>query len=431
MAKYVYNDVKYKLYGFVNQGVVARSVTDNKKYHSVLYEFLHNALGVMNYTCYDNNLIVHYELERKESSFIITINWVATQLKSETISTYLSEIKNGHKIQEVKQHWKNSIAGSLLNLHTTCVNVTFYREPAVGKHFDVTLFAEITNEKLDAIFENSDREDPYFDIFLKKLDIPWEERNELLDKAAALYDSVDNEAYINTLRQLEGKDFCFDYFIGEYYYRRLNFPNKAYPYFKRALKYGGDQFFEIAPEIYDFLGSIELYHKYNREEAERYFLIAINLGYTEGLLKLAFKYLCDSDKNKKKNALILTEKAEPFLADDEDNSHRLGGFHIAASVYLWNDRFEDAAGCHHHFFQDAAWCVENENQVESYLLLVLAKDSDRLFRKIISDYPVMESHFNYMIKTWYYCILHPEEEGLESYMTGLMNKINGAIASYR
>ena len=42
MAKYVYNDVKYKLYGFVNQGVVARSVTDNKKYHSVLYEFLHN-----------------------------------------------------------------------------------------------------------------------------------------------------------------------------------------------------------------------------------------------------------------------------------------------------------------------------------------------------------------------------------------------------
>ena len=47
---YIYKDVNWKVYSNVNNGTVLNILNAKEEHRSILFGFLHNTLGIMNYT---------------------------------------------------------------------------------------------------------------------------------------------------------------------------------------------------------------------------------------------------------------------------------------------------------------------------------------------------------------------------------------------
>lgn len=50
MNSYSYDDVNYRVFGIINDGTVLNSLNTKEEHRSNLFSFLHNSLGIMNYT---------------------------------------------------------------------------------------------------------------------------------------------------------------------------------------------------------------------------------------------------------------------------------------------------------------------------------------------------------------------------------------------
>ena len=123
MNIFTYKDVNWKVYSNVNNGTVLNILNAKEEHRSILFGFLHNTLGIMNYT--NKSGQIFYEIKETDFGYIMTINWTSTKLKSETTKYYLDLLNNQSKPTDLTTDWRNAIFGYLQRLVNDCRKVDY------------------------------------------------------------------------------------------------------------------------------------------------------------------------------------------------------------------------------------------------------------------------------------------------------------------
>ena len=171
MGKFTYKDVNWKVYSNVNNGTVLNILNPKAQHRSNLFGFLHNTLGVMNYT--NKSGPIFYEIKEIESGFSMIINWTSTKLKSETTQYFLQLLKAGNKPNNITTDWRIAILSYLENLVADCTVIDYKTETA-EKEFKATLYCEIPFEKLYSFPKGEDQIDENFDESEQEYSVPYE-----------------------------------------------------------------------------------------------------------------------------------------------------------------------------------------------------------------------------------------------------------------
>lgn len=407
MNVFTYNDVNWKVYSNVNNGTVLNTLNAKEEHRSNLYGFLHNTLGIMNYT--SKNGEIFYEIKETNFGYTITINWTSTKLKSETTKYYLDLLNNKSKPSEMTTDWRNAIFGYLQRLVNDCQK-TIYNWEKEEKEYKATLYCEITFEKLYSYPKGEDKPDENFEIEAQRFSVPHELLDDLINEnitEALKYFGNDHQKLFDILKPFEGKEFMADFLTGATYYMYLDMPNKAYSYFQRAIKIAEENNLNLPPVLFDFIGSIEFQTLKNPEEAEQSYIKSMLVGNEEAFLKLAYLYLQQGQNDKKEIALSFAKMGEQILPYDEDENHRIAGYHIVASVYLWNEEFDLAEQAHTQFLKNETWCNENSDIIKPYLLLTLAYNNTNFITNIITDYIFVTKLFPAIFDVWHFDTINP------------------------
>jgi tetratricopeptide (TPR) repeat protein len=399
--------VNWKVYSNVNNGTVLNILNAKEEHRSNLFGFLHNTLGIMNYT--NKSGQISYEIKETDFGYIMTINWTSTKLKSETTKYYLDLLNNQSKPTDLTTDWRNTIFGYLQRLVNDCrkVDYNFVQET---KEYKASLYCEITFEKLYSFPKGEDKPDENFQFEAQRISVPHELLADLINEnveESLKYFGSDHQKLFNVLIPLEGKEFLADFLIGATYFMYLDMPNKAYSYFQRAIKIAEENRIQLPPVLLDFVGSIEFQTLNNPEEAEQSFIKSMLVGNEEAFLKLAYLYLQQGQNDKKDIALSLAKMGEQILPYDEDETHRMAGYHIVASVYLWNTEFDLAEQAHSHFLRNETWCEENSDIIKPYLLLAIAYDNTNFITNIITDYTFLTKKFPAIFDCWHFNTINP------------------------
>lgn len=407
MNIFTYKDVNWKVYSNVNNGTVLNILNAKEEHRSNLFGFLHNTLGIMNYT--NKRGQIFYEIKETDFGYIMTINWTSTKLKSETTKYYLDLLNNQSKPTDLTTDWRNAIFGYLQRLVNDCrkVDYNFVQET---KEYKASLYCEITFEKLYSFPIGEDKPDENFQVEAQRFSVPHDLLADLINEnveEALKYFGSDHQKLFNILIPLEGKEFLADFLIGATYFMYLDMPNKAYSYFQRAIKIAEENRIQLPPVLLDFVGSIEFQTLNNPEEAEQSFIKSMLVGNEEAFLKLAYLYLQQGQNDKKEIALSLAKMGEQILPYDEDETHRMAGYHIVASVYLWNTEFDLAEQAHSHFLKNETWCEENSDIIKPYLLLAIAYDNTNFITNIITDYTFLTKKFPAFFDCWHFDTINP------------------------
>ena len=93
MSVFTYNDVNWKVYSNVNNGTVLNILNAKEEHRSNLFGFLHNTLGIMNYT--SKNGQIFYEIKETE----LILNKIGMVIKDEYIN-----LKNKYKNIKCHEH---------------------------------------------------------------------------------------------------------------------------------------------------------------------------------------------------------------------------------------------------------------------------------------------------------------------------------------
>lgn len=411
MNSYTYDDVNYRVFGIINDGTVLNSLNTKEEHRSKLFSFLHNSLGIMNYTSKTGK--TKYIIQETKKGYTININWISTKLKSETTSNFLKILELNQEIPEVKTGWRNAIKCDLTSLYENCEKVVFDFEKTENREYASSLFCEINFDSLFSLPKQKDEPDEDFEYKQQSFSVPYELIQSVINEninEALKYFGNDHVKLFDHLKPYEGKEYFADFLIGATYYIYLELPNKAYTYFKRALLLLKNQDFEIPAMLLDLIASIELSEKNNPKQAEEYLIKSLLVGNEQGFLKLAYLYLQQAENDKKETALSLAEIGEQILPFDEDKEHQVSGYHILASVYLWNKEFEKAEIAHQHFLTNKAWCEKYPNLVRAYLILAIAYDNQEFMTNLITDYVFLTKSFPSFFDVWYYKIINPFEQ---------------------
>lgn len=407
MGKFTYKDVNWKVYSNVNNGTVLNILNPKEEHRSNLFGFLHNTLGVMNYT--NKSGPIFYEIKEIESGFSMIINWTSTKLKSETTQYFLQLLKAGNKPNNITTDWRIAILSYLENLVADCTVIDYKTETA-EKEFKATLYCEIPFEKLYSFPKGEDQIDENFDDSEQEYSVPYELIEDFITEniqGALKYFGNDHQKLFDTLQPFEGKEFLADFLIGATYYLYLDMPNKAYGYFQRALNIGNNQGLELPPLLLDFIGSIEFSTTTDKEKAEQTFIKSLLVGNEKGFLKLAYLYLQQGRNDKKEIAFSLAQVGEQILPFDEDENLRIAGYHIVASVYLWNRKYSLAENTHGNFLANQTWCNDYPELVKSYLLLAVALNDLDFITNIITDYSFLTKKFPAIFDCWQCDTINP------------------------
>lgn len=407
MNVFTFNDVNWKVYSNVNNGTVLNTLNAKEEHRSNLYGFLHNTLGIMDYT--SKNGEIFYEIKETYFGYTMTINWTSTKLKSETTKYYLDLLNNQSKPSEMTTDWRNAIFGYLQRLVNDCQK-TIYNWEKEEKEYKATLYCEITFEKLYSYPKGEDKPDENFEIEAQRFSVPHELLADLINEnitEALKYFGNDHQKLFDILKPFEGKEFMADFLTGATYYMYLDMPNKAYSYFQRAIKIAEENNLNLPPVLFDFIGSIEFQTLKNPEEAEQSYIKSMLVGNEEAFLKLAYLYLQQGQNDKKEIALSFAKMGEQILPYDEDENHRIAGYHIVASVYLWNEEFDLAEQAHTHFLKNETWCNENSDIIKPYLLLTIAYNNTNFITNIITDYIFVTKLFPAIFDVWHFDTINP------------------------
>ncbi|TZF83917.1 hypothetical protein FW774_10700 [Pedobacter sp. BS3] len=407
MGVFTYNDVNWKVYSNVNNGTVLNILNAKEEHRSNLFGFLHNTLGIMNYT--NKSGQIFYEIKEVDFGYTMTLNWTSTKLKSETTKYYLDLLNNQSKPTDLTTDWRNAIFGYLQRLVNDCrkIDYNFVQE---AKEYKANLYCEITYEKLYSFPKGEDKPDENFEVKAQRFSVPHELLADLINEnieEALKYFGNDHQKLFDILKPLESKEFLADFLIGATYFMYLDMPNKAYSYFQRAIKIAEENRIQLPPVLLDFIGSIEFQTLKNPEEAEQSFIKSMLIGNEEAFLKLAYLYLQQGQNDKKEIALSFAKMGEQILPYDEDESHRLAGYHIVASVYLWNEEFDLAEQAHSYFLKNETWCEEYADIIKPYLLLAIAYDNTNFITNIITDYIFVTKKFPAIFDVWHFDTINP------------------------
>lgn len=423
MNRFTYKDVNWKVYSNVNNGTVLNSLNTKEEYRSNLFGFLHNTLGIMNYT--NKSGQIYYEIEETDFGYTMTINWISTKLKSETTKYYLDLLNNESKPSDLTTDWRNAIFDYLQRLVNDCrkVEYNFVQE---AKEYKASLYCEITFENLYSYPKGEDKTDENFEVEAQSFSVPHELLADLINEnvAEALkYFGNDHQKLFDILKPLEGKEFFADFLIGATYYMHLDMPNKAYSYLQRATKIAEVNGVQIPTLLLDFIGSIEFQTLKNPEEAEQSFIKSMLVGNEEAFLKLAYLYLQQGQNDKKEIALSLAKMGEQILPYDENETHRLAGYHIVASVYLWNNEFGLAEQAHTHFLKNKNWCEEYSDIIKPYLLLAIAYDNVTFITNIITDYTFLTKQFPAIFDVWHFDTINPFDKRFKGEFIEILKQV--------
>lgn len=411
MNSYSYDDVNYRVFGIINDGTVLNSLNTKEEHRSNLFSFLHNSLGIMNYTSKTGK--TKYLIQETAKGYTIKINWISTKLKAETTLNFLKILELNQEIPEVKTDWRNAIKRYLISLNENCEKVVFDFEITENREYVSNLICEINFDKLFSLPKEIDEPDDDFEYKQKSFSVPHELIQGVIDEniiEAFKYFGKDHKKLFDHLKPYEGKEYFADFLIGATYYLYLDLPNKAYAYFKRALLILKNQDFEIPAMLLDFIASIEMSEKNNPKEAEEYLIKSLLVGNEQGFLKLAYLYLQQAENDKKDTALSLVEIGEQILPFDEDKEHQISGYHILASVYLWNKEFAKAEIAHQHFLTDKEWCEKYPDLIKAYLILAIAYDNQEFMTNLITDYVFLTKSFPSFFNVWHYKEINPFEQ---------------------
>lgn len=407
MGVFTYNDVNWKVYSNVNNGTVLNILNAKDEHRSNLFGFLHNTLGIMNYT--NKSGPIFYEIKETEFGYSMTINWTTTKLKSETTKYFLELLKSNNKPSETTTDWRVAILKYLENLNNDCQRID-YSCLLSDKDYKANLFCEITFDKLYSFPKGEDKADENFIPDEQEFTMPYELLADLINeniKEALKYFGNDHQKLFDILRPLEGKEFLADFLIGATYYMYLDMPNKAYSYFKRALIISDNNQIQVPSVLLDFIGNIEYTTLKNPEEAEQSLIKSLLVGNEQGFLKIAYLYLQQGQNEKKDIALSFAQIGEQILPHDEDENHRVAGYHIVASVYLWNKEFKLAEEAHSKFLSNPTWCDNYSDLVRAYLLLAIAYNDNDFITNIITDYTFLTKKFPAIFDCWHFDTINP------------------------
>jgi len=407
MGVYTYNDVNWKVYCNVNNGKVLNILNAKDEHRSNLFGFLHNTLGIMNYT--NKSGPIFYEIKETEFGYTMIINWTSTKLKTETTKHFLDLLKSNNKPIETTTDWRVAILKYLENLNKDCQRID-YSCVYSDKDYKASLYCEITFDKLYSFPKGEDKADENFILDEQEFTMPYELLADLINeniREALKYFGNDHQKLFDTLKPLEGKEFLADFLIGATYYMYLDMPNKAYSYFKRALIISDNNQIQVPSVLLDFIGNIEYTTLKNPEEAEQSLIKSLLVGNEQGFLKIAYLYLQQGQNEKKDIALSFAQMGEQILPQDEDENHRVAGFHIVASVYLWNKEFALAEEAHSKFLSNPTWCDNYSDLVRAYLLLAIAYNDNDFITNIITDYTFLTKKFPAIFDCWHFDTINP------------------------
>ena len=113
----------------------------------------------------------------------------------------------------------------------------------------------------------------------------------------------------------------------------------------------------------------------------------------------------------KEHSLLMVEGIENALkanAISLDDEMVLALNHIFASIYTWNNKFEDAVRLHNSFLNKQQWCINNKEIIESYLILCLAKNNITFIQQLWEK-PIIKNNFNHLYKA-YLGFINPNSE---------------------
>jgi len=407
MGVFTYNNVNWKVYSNVNNGTVLNILNAKEEHRSNLFGFLHNTLGIMNYT--NKSGPIFYEIKETEFGYTMTINWTSTKLKSETTKYFLELLKSNNKPIETTTDWRVAILKYLEILNDDCQRID-YSSVLSDKDYKASLYCEITFDKLYSIPKGQDKADENFIPDGQEFNMPYELLADLINeniREALKYFGNDHQKLFDALKPLEGREFLADFLIGATYYMYLDMPNKAYSYFKRALIISDNNQIQIPSVLLDFIGNIEYTTLKNPEEAQQSLIKSLLVGNEQGFLKIAYLYLQQGQNEKKDIALSFAQMGEQILPHDEDENRRVVGFHIVASVYLWNKEFALAEEAHSKFLSNPTWCDNYSDLVRAYLLLAIAYNGNDFITNIIADYTFLTKKFPAIFDCWHFDTINP------------------------
>ena len=423
MNIFTYKDVNWKVYSNVNNGTVLNSLNTKEEYRSNLYGFLHNTLGIMNYT--NKSGQIFYEIKETDFGYTMTIDWISTKLKSETTKYYLDLLNNQSKPIDLTTDWRNAIFGYLQKLVNDCRKID-YSIVQEAKEFKASLYCEITFENLYSFPKGEDKPDENFEDEVQHFSVPYELLADLINEnisESLKYFGNDHQKLFDILKPIEGKEFLADFLIGATYFMFLDMPNKAYLYFQRAIKIAEENSIQLPPILFDFIGRIEFESLKNPEEAEQSFIKSMLVGNEEAFLKLAYLYLQQGQNDKKEIALSFAKMGEKILPYDEDETHRLAGYHIVASVYLWNREFDSAEQAHSQFLKNETWCEEYSDIIKPYLLLAIAYDNTNFITNLITDYTFLTKKFTAIFDCWHFDTINPFDKRFKGEFIEVLKQI--------
>lgn len=187
-------------------------------------------------------------------------------------------------------------------------------------------------------------------------------------------------------------------------------PNKACAYFKRALNTAESRGIEVPLSLHDFIGNIEFTNNKNPDEAERSFVKGLLAGNEQSFLKLAYLYLQQGQNEKKEKAFSLAQLGEKLLLQDQNDNKIKSGYHIVASVYLWNEEFLLAENAHQHFLSDMNWCESYPDLVKAYLLLSVARNNSDFMTNIVTNYSFLTKKFPPIFDCWHFDTINPYDK---------------------
>jgi len=430
MKSYNYKNNFGNLYYSFSDGSALKSMEVKDIHFINMSRFCRNVFGVAQYTRATDH--AEYWITEMPEGYSVKIIWISTKLKSETINQYLNYLKAGIPIASSNSEWRNSIQYDLEMLSKISSRVEFSCE-YVAQQYQTSFTAEIRFENL--VWRETEKTEAIepFNTEPTEFKVPLELIfKEVYDnyKEAMKFFGTNHKKLFDILRPLEGKEFLADFLIGFTYHVFLKMPNKGYEYYKRASKMVYDIHASLIPHLLNFMGNIEFSTKHDYNASEQTYLNSLLWGNESGFLNLAYLYLQQARLDKKNNALNLVRIGEKILEHETDNNRQLAGYHIVASVYIWNRQYEDAARTQAIFLLDDYFCTTNPELIEVYLIMVFSVNDFDFVSNLIVEYPLILNNYSLHVDTWKYGVLDPRDTRFTKQMMPIMQKINFARHIY-
>lgn len=435
----------------INNSTIAERLGVPHAQRGGLGRFLHQGVGIMSYTSLEAQPLA-YVVTATAGGYELRAEWAVSGAKANVVVEFLALLRRCEQPEPGTTPWRRTVAEKLSGLLAESERLNVAYEPGGGRAGRLTLEARVTAEALEAVAAARDidlaSEPPAQPLPPRQ--VPYElvagVIGENLAAARALY-GRDHAALLAVALPLTGYELMADVLVGFTYYLYLQQPQRAYPFLRRAADQADRLEKRLARYVLDFVGNIEFGELRWPGAAEHSLVQSMALGNDYALLKLAYLYLQQASAPHRQQAYLLARHGEMLLRvapddyDQDDPSadegpaphtpdQRRAGYHIVASVYLWNRDVEGAARAQQHFLADGDWCRLHRDLVQGYLLLAFALSDEAFLTDLIADYPVVRQEFGLLLGAWHYSVLEPEAEGFTVQMVPLVNQLNGARRRY-